>query len=504
MLFNSYVFLFAFLPGTLAACFLAGRWRRGLGGPVLSVCSLAFYTWWYPPNLAMLMLSTGVNFALGLAIAGLANPRTRRATLVAGIVFNLAFIGYFKYATFAISNANALFGASWVVDDIILPLGISFFTFQKIAYLADVYRGLRPERSPLRFLLFVSFFPQLIAGPIVHYTELAPQFDSPRFLRFDRHDVALGLSLFSVGLVKKVVLADTAALFVTPIFDAADHGGHPDFLSAWGATLAYTFQLYFDFSGYSDMAIGLACLFGVSLPQNFNSPYKAQSIADFWRRWHMTLSRFLRDFLYIPLGGNRQGGARQLVNLALTMLLGGLWHGANWNFVIWGGLHGIYLAINHAWRGAAPERPPSRLRAIVAWALTFFAVVISWVFFRAVTFDGSLNMLAGMAMLNGLALPAPLAAWSGWHVLDGIVAVGPATRSTFDLFANFFWVALLAGIAFFAPNSEELFGRARHADRIGAVSPPVFTYPRAVACGLLLALGLSVLSQPSEFLYFQF
>jgi len=373
VLFNSYAFLFVFLPATLLVFMAARRGGPGLALGALTLASLGFYGWWDPRFLALLLGSAVANFAFGRAL--MARPAdARRPWLVAGVVFNLGLLGWFKYAGFLSANLAAL-GAPTPVLDIVLPVGISFFTFQQIAYLVDVSRGLSDRYGFRDYLLFVAFFPQLIAGPIVHHREMMPQLLTGRGPRAE--DFAIGATLFAAGLFKKVVLADSLAPFASPVFAAADAGLAVTTAEAWGAALAYALQLYFDFSGYSDMALGLARLFGVRLPINFDSPYQATSLIDFWRRWHMTLSRFLRDYLYIPLGGNRQGPARRWVNLMITMALGGLWHGAGWGFLIWGLIHGAGLAANHAWRSAAPRLGLGALAAN-PWAarLATFAVVV--------------------------------------------------------------------------------------------------------------------------------
>src|SRR4029434_10458885 len=312
-------------------------------------------------------------------------PRTAKPLLVFGLVLNLATLGYFKYANFFVDNLNAVAGLDVVLGKVVLPIGISFFTFQKIAFLVDAYRDRVDRLNFIDYALFVTFFPQLIAGPIVHHSEVIRQFRERAAVSMPT--IALGVTIFAIGLAKKVILADTAALYASPRFEAVAAGARPDALAAWGAALAYAAQLYFDFSGYSDMAIGAGLLFGIRLPVNFASPYRAESIIDFWHRWHITLSRFLRDYLYVPLGGNRKGRARRYVNLLITMVLGGFWHGAGWTFVIWGSLHTIYLVANHVWR--ALSGPPgagsgssSPLECRLGQAVTFVAVVVAWVFFR--------------------------------------------------------------------------------------------------------------------------
>src|SRR3954470_21538126 len=383
MLFSSYAFLFQFLPAVALAFAVARRFSPRCGIWALAFASLIFYGAWKPVYLLLLLASIGVNFWLGLQME---DPRRRRAIGTLGIAFNLAALCYFKYTNFLFDSLGALTGTPLPFVNVVLPLGISFFSFQQIAYLVDVMRGAKVERDLVSYTLFVSFFPHLIAGPLVHHAEMIPQFKRGRTSR-SAVLAARGLAIFAAGLFKKVVIADNLAQFVTPVFTHLDAGGGVSTQWAWLSTLAYTLQIYFDFSGYSDMAVGLALLFGIRLPVNFLSPYKATSIIEFWRRWHITLSRFLRDYLYIPLGGNRLGEARRYQNLLVTMLLGGLWHGAGWNFVIWGGLHGLYLSIDRA-RGARRELPGGlpAVRDLPAIALTFVLACFAWIFFRAHTF----------------------------------------------------------------------------------------------------------------------
>jgi alginate O-acetyltransferase complex protein AlgI len=400
MLFSSYTFLFQFLPAVVLAFAAARRHSPRAGILVLVAASLFFYGAWRPIYLLLLLASIGVNFSLGFWME---NPHRRRSIGLLGVTLNLALLCYFKYTNFVFDSIGAVTGVPMPLVDVVLPLGISFFTFQQIAYLVDVMRGAPVERDVVSYTLFVSFFPHLIAGPLVHHAQMIPQFKRGPTSR-SAVLAARGMAIFAAGLFKKVVIADNLTQFVSPVFAHLDAGGGVTSSWAWLATLSYTLQIYFDFSGYSDMAIGLALLFGIRLPVNFRSPYKAASIVDFWRRWHITLSRFLRDYLYIPLGGNRLGQLRRYLNLMLTMLLGGLWHGAGWNFLIWGGLHGLYLCINHLWsagRGVNPKRKPpvtstQRFGAVLSWALSFFAVVIAGVFFRAHTLAGAWQMLRGL------------------------------------------------------------------------------------------------------------
>lgn len=507
MLFNSYEFLFLYLPLTFAAFFLLARVDERLAAAWLALASIGFYGWWNPIYVPLLLGSIGFNFALGRAIAEAAGPR-RRMLLTLAVAGDLLLLGYFKYANFFLDVANTLGGSHLHFAPIVLPLGISFFTFTQIAFLVDTYRGEVREYRFVHYLLFVTYFPHLIAGPVLHHKEMMPQFALASTYRISAENVAIGLSIFTLGLVKKVLLADSVALHASPVFAAAAQGATPTLLEAWCGALAYALQLYFDFSGYSDMAIGGSRLFGIVLPLNFNSPYQAESIAEFWRRWHMTLSRFLRDYLYIPLGGNRHGTLRRHLNLMLTMLLGGLWHGAGWTFVVWGGLHGAYLVVNHGWetlRARLGFAGRSRAWRIAARALTFLAVLVGWVFFRAESFGAAFRILAGMAGLNGVVLPeAWLAAWPAQLV--------PAARGaglafgTLDLFAGrsaVGWIAGLLAIVWFAPNSQAIAAGLLNTAARSAWRPRL-----GIGWGLLCGLGalaaIASMNRVSEFLYFQF
>lgn len=350
MLFNSFIFIFAFLPVALGGYLLTRLlFKETVWVIWLAACSLLFYAWWKPVYLILIVASILVNYTIGKKM-GVSRGRPKKMLLILGVVMNLGVLAYFKYTNFIFENVGRIIGQDFDFNYIVLPLAISFFTFQQIAYLVDAYRGETMEVDFSRYTLFVTFFPQLIAGPIVHHREMLPQFFNKVEHRKLIDNLAVGLSIFAVGLFKKVVIADSLSKWAQPTFAIADMGVSPTFFESWIGALAYTLQLYFDFSGYSEMALGLGRMFGIVLPINFFSPYKARSIIDFWRRWHITLSRFLRDYLYIPLGGSRCGPLRHHVNLFVTMLLGGLWHGAGWTFVIWGMLHAIYLTINHLWR----------------------------------------------------------------------------------------------------------------------------------------------------------
>ena len=489
MLFNSPEFIFLFLPTALIATLLA-RYLFGSKGAVcaLIVASLAFYATWRVWAVWLLIASISINLCCGLLML-----RVRAWAwhlLIFGLIFNLSLLGYFKYADFFLTSFGIAAGS---IGAIILPLGISFYTFQKIAFLVDIYRGRIQEVRTMEFVLMAAFFPQLIAGPIVHYQEVASQYADR--IRVNADTVALGLSVFAFGLAKKVFLADTLAIYVKQRFDAAA-AGPVEFFGSWIGALAYTFQLYFDFSGYSDMAIGLALMFGIVLPVNFLSPYKSTSIIEFWRRWHITLSRFLRDYLYVPLGGNRRGELHRHGNLITVMLLGGLWHGAAWTFVFWGGLHGIYLVLNHLWR-----RVGGRLPALLAAPVCFLAVVLAWVFFRAPTFEVATTMLRGMAGLEGAIVPYGVMAWldlSEYRTWAG------ASMNPVDFAASFVVIGVAAAIAFLTPNTMQIFGLVE--SRAGAPRPLTATLRTPAVAGILLALSmLGVIgAAPTEFLYFQF
>ncbi|HEU0082634.1 MAG TPA: MBOAT family protein [Bradyrhizobium sp.] len=497
MLFSSWAFLFQFLPAT-ALAFAAARLHSPRAGIlVLAAASLIFYGAWKPVYLLVLLGSIAFNFLLGLKMQ---DPARRRRLGALGVALNLALLCFFKYTNFLFDSVSALTGAPLPFVTVVLPLGISFFTFQQIAYLVDVMRGARVERDIVSYTLFVSFFPHLIAGPLVHHAEMIPQFRRPRSGR-SAVLAARGLAMFAAGLFKKVVIADNLAQFVTPVFAHLDAGGGVGTEWAWLATLAYTLQIYFDFSGYSDMALGLALMFGIRLPVNFRSPYKAVSIIEFWRRWHITLSRFLRDYLYIPLGGNRLGEARRYQNLMLTMLLGGLWHGAAWNFVIWGGLHGLYLCINHLWRrwrgGAITRSPAAKL---ASWALTFFAVVIAWVFFRAKTAAGAWQMLG--SLFGSAAGSSAYASPGILRVMDLPILVGEQSL----LWIGACTVALALAIALALPNVPQLFRyrEYRRAPEHGTALRWRPSIAWAPFTAFAFAISLFGMWQRLEFLYFQF
>jgi len=491
MLFNSPEFIFVFLPIALAVYWLvlkAGKTHLCIF--VLTAASLIFYAQWSSTYLALFLVLVAGNYLISRQIFTAQDTRAR-FWLLLGIVFNLALLGYFKYAMFVVENAALAFDSSWRIGPILLPLAISFFTFQKIAYLVDCRGGDVTPPSPGKYLLFISFFPQLIAGPIVHHYEMLPQFEDLAQKRDRLYWFLVGAAFFFAGLFKKVVLADSIAGFADPIFDGIGNGDAVTALDAWIATFAFGFQIYFDFFGYSDMAIGLALLFGIHLPLNFNSPYKATSIIDFWRRWHMTLSRFLRDHLYIPLGGNRHGAARQLGNIAIVMLLGGLWHGAGWRFVLWGGLQGGYLVLNHGWRRLCPHW---RLPSAAAGPLAFLAVMVAWVPFRAETWEATISIWRAMAGLSPEG-PEP-SLWSGLAHNPQWIENPALALAALAIVSSFVWLL---------PNTQDWLSHGDDDGRRWLTWRPNTNWAIANATVAVIALGFMI-GRPDnqEFLYFQF
>lgn len=463
MLFNTAPFLLGFLPIVLAGFFIAGRLGGAAWARVFVVAaSLVFYAWWDWRFVVLLAGSIGANYLLGQTI--LERAKAGRGTaarwwLMCGIAFNLGLLGWFKYAGFLARAAALLAHLHAPGLSVALPLAISFFTFQQIMFLADSARADRPEADFVTYAAFVAFFPHLIAGPIVRPREIIPQLLSPALARPRAEAIVDGLETFLLGLAKKVVLADTFAHFADVGFNAAAHGAPLTLFEAWYALLAYALQIYFDFSGYSDMAIGLARMLNVRFPLNFDSPYKARDIAAFWRRWHISLGRFLRDYVYIPMGGSRVGPLRGAFNLMATMLLCGLWHGAAWRFVLWGGLHGAFLITHRVWSRRGWAMPP-----LPAHALTLLCVLLAWVPFRAQGVSATLDMARGLAGLNGVALPAMVLGWLPWLGLfadpvASLPSLGDARTLSFPEAS--FCLAIGWAIVLFAPQLHELSARAR-------------------------------------------
>jgi alginate O-acetyltransferase complex protein AlgI len=545
VLFNSYQFLFAFLPITLAGFFALGTVSRMWALRWIIFVSLLFYAWWRPLNVLLIAPSILINFALARTLQRLSEDekgrRTSRLVLLLGIAFNIAFLGYFKYIDFGRSTINDIFGTNLVLTHVILPLGISFITFQKIAFLVDVHAKRIKPFTLQDYGLFVLFFPQLIAGPIVHYREMMPQFYGAS-CRFNKEDFAVGLTLLSFGLFKKVVLADHIATVVTPIYNEAASGREISFLLAWTAAVGFTLQIYFDFSGYSDMALGLARFFGIRLPQNFYSPLKASSIIDFWLRWHITLTRFLTAYIYNPLtlwltrwrlakgrpglaGSNTTIGAFVYVltfPILLTMFVSGLWHGAAYGFVVWGLLHGFYLTTNHAWRLIRPQLWSDRQSYVrfmqpLGRLLTFTSVAVAMVFFRSPTLTSAIDLVKGLIGQNGVALPQAifdhLGPLAGWLHRGGVASVDSELWSGQEFARMVMWIFALILIALACPNTLQML--ARYEPALG-VKPLTTNFagrriiewnpclPWAIGMSIVTAIGIFFVGGQSEFLYWQF
>ncbi len=489
MLFTDPVFITKFLPlvllGFFACLFSKERWHRHV---LLIGASLIFYSWFKWEYLVLLIGSMLTNYKISNHILAQPNTPKSKRFLVFGIIANLLLLGVYKYLGFLTLNINTLFDIGLPDPGLLLPLAISFFTFQQISYLCDSHAGKMHAAShtPLEYALFVTFFPQLIAGPIVHHAEMMPQFRKTISVNTRAIMFCEGLCLFTLGMFKKLVVADSIAPYANQVFALTDGGTAISTLTAWGGALAYTFQIYFDFSGYSDMAIGLGLLFAIRLPWNFNSPYKSMNISDFWRRWHMTLSRWLRDYLYIPLGGNRHGVFRQYINNFTTMILGGLWHGAHWNFIIWGAMHGLYLVINQCVRtiakafGCLHVMETSNPIRFSSWALTFLAAIIAWVFFRATTTFGALSMIQSMfGIVTETALHKPAD------------------------FKTMLWITIAAFSVFLLPNTKEI-SEVFQKDLAKQSSILLYGLGTFSGLGAAAAFLASLSTSQSPFLYFNF
>lgn len=520
MLFNSFVFIFGFLPLAFIATYALGRFKQVWAKLALALLSLGFYAWWRAEHLPLLLFSIGFNYVVGALIQrarAAGRGRTVTGWLVFGLLVDVGLLGYFKYANFVADNANALLGTNYELGRIALPLAISFFTFQKIAYLIDSARGEAQPIGALDFTLFAAFFPQLIAGPIVHYKEIVPQLQGRLWGSLIWRNVLVGLVIFAIGLFKKTVIADTLSSYANPLFDAAANGHGFTLASGWLAATTFTLQLYFDFSGYSDMAIGLARMFGVKLPLNFHSPLRAANISDYWRRWHMTLQRFIVAYIFQPLSMplNRMAAMRGLkgwnafalavgVPTFVTFVAVGIWHGAGWTFVTFGVMHALYICVHEAWR----ERRKNRRKALRKQGktlaepgvaeragyhlITLLAIVYGNVMFRAGSVGDALSMWSGMSGLGGISATLPVEA--GWG-LALTVALG---------------IAIVA----FAPNTQQIMRRfdpAYNWKEWADVAPSTFSWtwkPDAlglVFAGLTLFLGIMFIQRGQAiFLYFNF
>lgn len=522
MLFNSYLFIFIFLPITLAGFIIIRRFNYPkLINLWLIAASLVFYSWWTPKYIVLLVFSIVFNYAMGLIINKTCEqPHLHKKVLIFGVSANILLLGYFKYAGFLTGIVTDLSGLPINLGKIVLPLAISFFTLQQISYLIDAYRGEAKKFDFISYMASVSFFPHLISGPIVRYRDLMPQFSTESGAKnYSSTDLAVGLTIFIMGLFKKVILADTIAVHANLAFSAAAAGAHVTLLEAWGATMAFSFQVYFDFSGYSDMAIGLGRIFGIRLPINFNSPYKAINFIDFWRRWHITLTEFIRDYIYFPLGGSRKGLSRQYLNVMIIMVVCGVWHGAGWGYFIWGAMHGAYIVINliwfrlrHYW-GHDP-RHTTWYGTVVALAITFAAFQVSMAVFRADNLHTTWVLIKGMAGFNGVLLPEGHVNLYGlaflkpallnWHIQVGkITLLGPYVME---------WLVLCWFVVWFMPNTQEIMSRVEPA--LGyqlRATEGTWAWlrwrpspPWALVCGILAVASLIMIARPSPFLYFQF
>lgn len=500
MLFSSYSFVLLFLPITLGIFFLIAKSSHRLAILWLVTASIVFYAFHNPKFVLLLLASVVFNFGVGYSLCHSRTERSKRILLIVAIIANLMLLVYFKYTNFFISTVNTVMGLNLPLIDLILPLGISFFTFTQMAFLIDAYRGTTKEYFFEHYLLFATYFPYLTAGPVLHHKQMMPQFSLSSTYRINSEKITLGLSFFVIGLAKKVLLADSLAEYSNPIFEQAKSVSMLPFMVGWTGALTYTMQLYFDFSGYSDMAIGISKMFGIELPINFSSPYKASNMIDFWRRWHMTLSQFLRDYLYIPLGGNRRGEARKYFNIMVTMILGGLWHGASWTFVVWGTLHGFYLLMNHAWNSLKQKTNIHfKYVAVKIWMLissrilTFLLVVIAWVFFRSETCSAALVIIKSMVDYNEL-LTMYQSGLCFSIIFRGIMIPPDSQFYLFGLvFITFFIVFLL-------PNTDTFIKYFQ--DKIGSEKKFIVMGSLISICFLLLAINASRGS--SDFIYFNF
>ena len=488
MLFNSYAFILIFLPVVAAGYFLLhqylpAKWARLF----LLTASLGFMSFWNIHFALVLIISVLFNYACGSALSAADGAaKSKRPIFITAIIVNILFLGFFKYSNFFLENINAVFSSHIGTLNILLPIGISFYTFMQIAWLTDIYRHGGFRYDLLSYCLYVTFFPYVISGPIAYHSEVIPQMQSDQARRFNITNLCRGLFIFAIGLFKKTVIADTLALIADGGFAVS---GALTFTEAWLTSLSYTMQLYFDFSGYTDMAIGVALVFNIDIPANFNSPYKALDIREFWRRWHITLSRFLRDYIYVPLGGNRFGEFRTLANLMMTFLIGGLWHGAAWTFVFWGVLHGAALCVHRLWM-----KTGFRMNKVVAWFLTFNFINIAWIFFRAATWGDAVNVLKGMAGQNGILVSPHLAGSPFWQSL-AIVGVRfgewRANLPNVETLVYFFCILLIPFILLIK-NSGEL---------LKIFSP---NWKNSLAVSLMMVIGLLLLNEAKSFLYFNF
>lgn len=469
MLFNSHEFIFLFLPFIVLVYFFLNQCKLTLISSCwLILASLLFYSYWNIIYLPLLLASILINFGIGNLLLKKRLKLNRRVTLVTGIIFNVALLMWFKHYDFFVTNINYALSTNFTLLNLLLPLGISFFTFQQISYLVDTYRNETKDNGFIYYMLFVSFFPQLIAGPIVQHKEMVPQFIDNGNRKINYKNIAVGIFIFTIGLFKKVGIADTLAVWANAGFDQFDN---LTMFEGWIASLSFTFQLYFDFSGYTDMAIGSALLFNIKLPMNFNSPYKSLNLIEFWRRWHITLSRFLFQYIYVPLGGSRNRKSRTYVNLLIIFLISGFWHGSGWTFIFWGILHGFGIVINRIWRSFN-----IKINKIIAWFITFNFVNVSWIFFRANNWGDALKIFKSMFGFNGINMAEK----------QGLLFV---TQN------NFLFILITLALSFiviFCKNSFELSNQF------------IPSWRTSIAVSILAIYSIFSLTKVSVFLYFNF
>ena len=481
MIFSSFEFIFLFLPLTFCLYFYLNKKRlTTLATGSLAFASLFFYSWWNIIYLPLILFSVIINYAFSFLMTK--STLYKKTLLIFGLLFNVLLLGYFKYSDFFLQNINFVFDTNYSLLRLTLPLAVSFFTFQQIAFLVDSFKGYVVKHTFLNYIVFVTFFPQLIAGPIVHHKEMMPQFTKQRNKFINYKNIYLGIFIFSIGLFKKVVIADTFSIWASNGFDVLEQ---LSLIEAWITSLSYTFQLYFDFSGYTDMAIGVALLFNIKLPLNFNSPYKATNIRDFWKRWHITLSRFLRDYVYIPIGGNKKGSFKMYCNLLATFLIGGMWHGAGWTFIFWGALHAMAIIFHRIWCNTGVN-----LNKLLAWFVTFNFINISWIFFRAEQWEDAIKVLKGMFGFSGVVLPS---IFQNISFLQGNkIVIG-------EVFANFnsdteitLWLLIALFICLFFKNSNEIVSFYKPDNKIVFFIVSIFT------------ISLMNLDKNVDFIYFNF
>lgn len=485
MLFNSYAYILFFLPTVAIGYFILNRKKLPKAGNAwLSLASIFFYGWWNFIYVPLLLGSICFNFLVGKALTKpKRNDKQKKYLLILGLLGNLGLLGFFKYYDFFIGNINELAGTSFSLMHLILPLGISFFTFTQIAFLVDAKRGMAKEYNLVNYSLFVTFFPHLLAGPILHHREMMPQFDNLRNKFINPQNISLGIFLFTLGLAKKILIADELAFYTNAGFDT---GATLTFLEAWSSATAYGLQIYFDFSGYTDMALGSSLIFNIHLPENFNSPLKSLNFQEFWQRWHMTLGRFLRDYVYFPLGGSRAGELNVYRNLMLTFIICGIWHGAGWTYFWFGFVHGLGLCINRFWKKYGRPLP-----ALLAWPLTIFFYFLSVVIIRSTDVSSAIAHIKAMLEPWNLKIP------KGWAHLKAIFPWAEDTGTIMDSIPGALdkWLVLtILGLAgcLLLPNSNQLVKRFK---------PSVWIALALTALGVYCLINLN---KTTQFLYFQF